>query len=106
MPPRETQTHNGDEMPHTSNRDDVERYFEYSSHGIEVLADGLQELPFGEYLVEQNAIDRYQLLRALQRQDEKPNVPIGECVAALGFLRWAEVRRHLSAWRAIDEVVL
>jgi hypothetical protein len=48
---------------------DLRSYFEYSNHGVEVVEDGLQELSFGEYLVERRALSRYQLFRALQMQD-------------------------------------
>lgn len=93
-------------MHQASNRHEIARYFEYSNHDIEVVEDGLQELPFGEYLVEQHAITRYELLRALQMQDQKPDVPIGECIAALGYMRWAEVKEYLGLWKEIDEVVV
>ena len=64
---------------------ELRHYFEYSAHGIEVDADGLQEVSFGEYLVEQKVVDRYQLFRALQMQDRIKGVRIGECLAALGY---------------------
>ena len=89
-----------------SNKREIASYFEYSNHGIEVVGEGLQELPFGEYLVEQNAISRFELLRALQMQDQKPEVPIGECIAALGYMRWAEVKEYLGLWKHLEEVVV
>ena len=64
---------------------ELRRYFEYSQSGVEVLEDGLKEVTFGEYLVEQGVIDRFQLLRALQMQDRLPGVRLGECAAALGY---------------------
>lgn len=42
---------------------------------------------FGEYLVEQQVLDRYQLFRALQHQDREPGTRIGQCAVALGFAR-------------------
>jgi hypothetical protein len=86
-----------------SNRD-VARYFEYSNHGIEVVEDGLKVVPFGEFLVEQQALTRFQLLRALQMQDRHPGVRIGECVAALGYLPWGEVERQLACWSGVAAV--
>ncbi len=68
-------------------------YFETSPHGVVVEADGLKEIPFGEYLVEHKLITRYQLFRAMQMQDRHPAVRIGECVAALGFLQISEIER-------------
>ena len=35
------------------NKNDLRHYFEYSSHGVDVLEDGLKEISFGEYLVDQ-----------------------------------------------------
>jgi len=48
---------------------------------------------FGEYLVERRVLDRYQLLRALQLQDRKPNVPLGRCAVALGFAHGSLIER-------------
>ena len=42
---------------------------------------------FGEYLVEQRAIDRFQLFRALQLQDRTPGTRLGQCAVTLGFAR-------------------
>lgn len=84
-------------------RTDIRHYFEYSSAGIDIVADGLQEMTFGEFLVDKSAINRQQLFSALQLQDRHPGIRLGECVAALGFLPFAEVERHLSSWRHIAE---
>ena len=65
--------------------DDVRRYFEYSQSGVQVVEDGLKEITFGEYLVEEQVLDRFQLFRALQMQDRLPGVRLGECAAALGY---------------------
>jgi hypothetical protein len=40
---------------------------------------------FGEYLVEQSVLDRFQLFRALQLQDRVPGTRLGTCAVALGF---------------------
>ena len=72
---------------------DLRRYFEYSHSGIEVVQDGLQEVSFGEYLVDQGVLDRYQLFRALQLQDRLPGVKLGECAAALGYAPIGAIER-------------
>jgi hypothetical protein len=51
---------------------ELRHFFEYSAVGVDVVADGLQEVPFGEFLVERGALTRYQLLRALMMQDRYP----------------------------------
>lgn len=67
------------------NKRELVSYFEYSQSGVQVLEDGLKEITFGEYLVEEQVLDRYQLFRALQMQDRLPGVRLGECAAALGY---------------------
>ena len=83
---------------------DLRSYFEYSNHGVEVVEDGLQELSFGEYLVERRALSRYQLFRALQMQDRNPGVRVGECIAALGFIDYEAVEDHLERWKSLNVV--
>lgn len=85
---------------------ELRHFFEYSAVGVDVVADGLQEVPFGEFLVERGALTRYQLLRALMMQDRYPGVRIGECAAALGFLQIGEVEQHYLAWRGLSTVFL
>jgi hypothetical protein len=85
---------------------DLRHFFQYSVSGVQVIEDGLQEVPFGEFLVERRAITRYQLLRALQLQDKYPGVRVGECAAALGFLQISEVERMFLAWRGLTTVEL
>lgn len=80
------------------NERDLSHYFEYSNKGIEVIEDGLQEIQFGEFLVNHNRLDRYQLFRALQMQDRHPGVRLGECAAALGYLPIADVERMYSSF--------
>jgi hypothetical protein len=77
-------THTIHRQPTATTRD-IASYFEYSQRGIHVLEDGLKEIAFGEYLVEEQVLDRFQLFRALQMQDRLPGVRLGECAAALGY---------------------
>jgi hypothetical protein len=85
---------------------DLEHYFEYTNHGVHVIEDGLKEMTFGEFLVENRTITRFQLFRALQMQDRNPGVRLGECIAALGYLPYAEVEGLLQSWKGVDTVVL
>lgn len=81
-----------DRRPKTAhNLAELEHYFETSK--IAVIEEGLQEIMFGEYLVEQRVLDRYQLLRALQLQDKTPNVRLGECAVALGYAQMASIEQ-------------
>lgn len=95
-------------MPSTAraNNRQIAHYFEYSNHGIEVLEDGLEEMTFGEFLVQEAVITRDQLLAALQLQDQKPDKRIGECVAALGYLPYGEIQRFLERWNSLDVVLV
>jgi hypothetical protein len=90
----------------TQSKRALAHYFEYSNHGIEVIEDGLKEIPFGEYLVETGALNREQLLAAMMCQDQNPGVRLGECVAALGFCPYSEIDRLHSSYRgcAVVEV--
>ena len=87
-----------------TNQRDLVHYFEYSPVGVQVLEDGLKEIPFGEFLVEQNLISRYQLFRAMQMQDRHPGVRIGECVAALGYLQISEIERAVARFLQLPTV--
>jgi hypothetical protein len=91
------------DRPPTNARDLV-HYFEYSNHGVEVVADGLKEIPFGEYLVEHGLISRHQLFLAMQLQDRHPAVRIGECVAALGHMQISEVERAYARFMHLPTV--
>jgi hypothetical protein len=86
------------------NASSVRRYFEYSQSGVEVLEDGLKEITFGEYLVEQGVLDRYQLLRALQMQDRLPGVRLGECAAALGYAPILAIEKLFSQYATLKTV--
>lgn len=72
-------------VTNAKNSHDLVRYFEHSAAGVDVVEDGLKEITFGEFLVEQQVLDRFQLFRALQMQDRLPGVRLGECAAALGY---------------------
>jgi hypothetical protein len=87
------------------NKDDLRHYFEYSPHGVEV-EDGLQEIAFGEFLVEQKVVDRYQLFRALQMQDRIKGVRIGECVAALGYAPIGRIEKMFEALTKLQAVTV
>lgn len=47
--------------------------------------------PFGEYLVQQRVLDRFQLFRVLQQQDRMPGAKLGACAVALGFASLAQI---------------
>ena len=85
---------------------DLRNYFQYSAAGVVVVADGLQDVPFGEFLVERAVLTRYQLLRALQMQDRFTGIRLGECAAALGFATMGEIERQYLAWRGLSTVEL
>ncbi|KAB2898174.1 MAG: hypothetical protein F9K40_11745 [Kofleriaceae bacterium] len=86
------------------NQNDIAHYFEYSRSGLQVIEDGLKEIPFGEFMVERGLVDRVQLFRALQMQDRYPGVRIGECAAALGYVQIGEVERLYDVWRGVTTV--
>jgi hypothetical protein len=83
---------------------DLRSYFEYSQSGVQVVEDGLKEISFGEYLVEEQVLDRFQLFRALQMQDRLPGVRLGECAAALGYAPIAAIEKIYSRFLQIQTV--
>lgn len=85
----------------TTSPTDLRSYFEHSSAGVDLEQDGLKEMTFGEFLIDRSAINRQQLFSALQLQDRHPGIRLGECVAALGYLPFAEVERHLTSWKLV-----
>lgn len=89
-----------------ANRRELAHYFEYSQKGIDVVEDGLKEIHFGEFLVEQQRLDRYQLFRALQLQDRHPGVRIGECAAALGYVQIGEIEKLHSAFAQLGTITI
>lgn len=88
------------------NAKDLVRYFEYSQSGVEVLEDGLKEVSFGEFLVDQHVLDRFQLFRALQMQDRLPGVRLGECAAALGYAPIAQIEKLYAAFQQVHTVMV
>ncbi len=86
------------------NTTELRHYFEYSQNGVEVVADGLQEIAFGEYLVEEQVLDRFQLFRALQMQDRLPGVRLGECAAALGYAPIAAIEKIYTRFLQLQTV--
>jgi hypothetical protein len=89
------------------NHADLRHYFDHTSRTAalpESLLDDPPELPevrFGEYLVEQGVIDRYQLFRALQLQDARPGLRLGEAAVALGFASPGAVERLFGRFRGL-----
>jgi hypothetical protein len=91
-------------LANAKNAEDLQRYFEYSNKGVDVLEDGLKEITFGEYLVDQGFLDRFQLFRALQMQDRLPGVRLGECAAALGYAPINAIERLYERFMKIGTV--
>ena len=88
------------------NKADLRHYFEYSPLGIDIDEDGLQEISFGEYLVDQGVLDRFQLFRALQMQDRLPGVRLGECAAALGYAPIGAIERMFLRFQELHVIDL
>ena len=86
------------------NSAEIQQYFEYSKSGVDVIEDGLKEVTFGEYLVDQGVLDRFQLFRALQMQDRLPGVRLGECAAALGYAPIAAIERLYERFQQLNTV--
>ncbi len=89
-------------VPARPNTGDLAAYFE-SKKG-DVLEDGLTEVTFGEYLVDQGVLDRFQLFRALQMQDRLPGVRLGECAAALGYAPITAIERLYERFQQLSTV--
>jgi hypothetical protein len=49
---------------------------------------------FGEFLVQHDVLDRVQLFRALQLQDRRPGLPLGQCAVALGYAPRESIEAH------------
>ena len=88
------------------NSKDLQRYFEYSHTGVDVIEDGLEEISFGEFLVDQGVLDRFQLFRALQMQDRLPGVRLGECAAALGYAPINAIERLYERFAHLQTVMV
>ena len=98
--------HLGPGYANARNKADLRHYFEYSPHGIDIVEDGLKEVSFGEYLIDQGLIDRFQLFRALQMQDRLPGVRLGEAVAALGYAPIGVVERVFTRFQQLHTVTV
>jgi hypothetical protein len=88
------------------NARDLQRYFEYSESGVDVLEDGLKEVSFGEFLVEREVLNRFQLFRALQMQDRLPGVRLGEAAAALGYAPIGAIERLFQRFQQLETVAI
>lgn len=92
------------EAPSAKNTNDLHSYFEYSKKGVDVIEDGLTEVTFGEYLVDQGVLDRFQLFRALQMQDRLSGVRLGECAAALGYAPITVIERLYERFQQLGTI--
>lgn len=90
------------------NKADIRHFFEHTSRGhvvFDLTADeGLSEVRFGEYLVEQGLIDRYQLFRALQLQDRRPGIRVGEAAVALGYASPGAIERMFDRFQDLATI--
>ena len=66
----------------------------------------LLELAFGEFLVTEGVLDRYQLFRALQMQDHAEGVRLGECAAALGYAPIGAIERLFQRYLSLQTVLV
>ncbi|HLL20821.1 MAG TPA: hypothetical protein VK427_01760 [Kofleriaceae bacterium] len=85
---------------------DLRHYFEHVGPGGDVIEEGLKEISFGEYLVDQGVLDRFQLFRALQLQDRVPGVRLGEAAAALGFAPIGAIERLFTRFQELQTVTV
>jgi hypothetical protein len=92
--------------PTLQQKREIAHYFESSRSGIQVLQDGLPEIRFGEFLVDQGLVDRSQLFRAMQMQDRNPGVRLGEAAAALGYVRIGEIEQAYRRFAALTTVLV
>lgn len=88
------------------NKADLRHYFEQSSTGVAFPDEeaSLEEIMFGEYLVEQGIVDRFQLFKALQLQDRSKGVRLGEAVAALGYAPPGAIERLFERFQQLHVV--
>ena len=83
---------------------ELSSYFELTAAEVEVLEEGLVQMTFGEFLVDNRALSRAQLYEALREQDRHPGIPLGEIVAYMGYIPYAEVDRLLTRWNQIPVI--
>ena len=86
------------------NKTDLHHFFEDSDGVFDAVEDGLKEVRFGEYLVEQGVIDRYQLFRALQMQDRKPGIRLGQAAVALGFASTGAIEQMFDRFQELATI--
>ena len=88
------------------NKADLRHYFEQSSTGVSFPDEeaSLEELLFGEYLVAQGIVDRFQLFKALQLQDRSKGTRLGEAVAALGYAPPGAIERLFGRFQELHVV--
>lgn len=86
------------------NRDDLRHYFADATPAAATAEAGLTEVCFGEFLVDQGIVDRFQLFRALQMQDRMAGVRLGEAVAALGFAPIGAIERLYQRFTQLSTV--
>jgi len=58
-------------------------------------------LPFGLLMLSRGVIDEEQLRAALNLQDERPGIKVGECLKALGAVRSDDIIRALGAQQCL-----
>jgi hypothetical protein len=58
---------------------------------------------FGEFLVENQVLDRFQLFRVLQMQDRMPGSRLGACAVALGFAPRARIEQLHDSFAQLDD---
>jgi hypothetical protein len=89
-------------IPSAQKKDDLQRYFEPGDRAVD--GAGLKEITFGEFLVEEGVLDRFQLFRALQMQDRSPGTRLGECAAALGYAPKGAIERLYQRFQQLSTV--
>jgi hypothetical protein len=87
----------------SSRPEKVRRYFLQTRLGL-AEDESLEVIRFGEFLVEQRVIDRFQLFRALQLQDAVPGVLIGGAVSALGYCSSQQIEWLHSEFAALATI--
>ena len=63
---------------------------------------GLSDAWFGEYLVDQGVVDRFQLFQALQLQDRSRGVRLGEAITTLGYAPAGAIEHLLARFQQRD----
>ncbi|MEJ7604016.1 MAG: hypothetical protein WKG01_39415 [Kofleriaceae bacterium] len=63
---------------------------------------GLAEAWFGEYLVDQGVVDRFQLFQALQLQDRSRGVRLGEAITTLGYAPAGAIEHQFARFQQRD----